>query len=48
MLTNPGSMKIDAFRKKSRTFLAKFLLASLQGVSDATRAENSGGYIGND
>jgi hypothetical protein len=34
--------------QNSQTFLAKFLPASLLGVSAATTAENSGVLIGND
>jgi hypothetical protein len=34
--------------KIKRPFLAKFLSALLLGVSAATRADNSGGLIGND
>jgi hypothetical protein len=35
-------------RKSSRPFLAKILPASFLGVSAATKAENSGGWIRND
>jgi hypothetical protein len=35
--------KEDTCRQNSRTFLAKFLPASLLDVSAATREENSGG-----
>jgi hypothetical protein len=41
-------MKRDTCRQNSRTFLAKFLPGPLLDISAATRAENSGGWIGND
>jgi len=40
-------MKRDTYWQNSQTFLPKFLPPSLLGVSAATRAEDSSGWIRN-